>query len=306
MIIPQKLKKGDTIGVIAPSDIIDKESLEVLNNSITLMEASGFKMEFGNHVFENETGYGATAKQKAEDINMMFANPNIKAIFCASGGFNSNASFEYIDYEMIKQNPKILCGFSDSTSITNMISEKSGIITFNGPTFKALTSWATEYGYKSAMKRFVEGSLSLAEEDDEFYTIKEGTKVVQGELVGGNLSLTSKLVAGKYKVNFENKILFLEELCLESPAAMVSNYLYYMKQNDVFSKIKGLWIGNYDGIVPLEKIVLDTIGDDYDFPIIKSNNFGHTEKKMVIPVGGKARIDVTKDKKIELIEECVK
>ena len=81
-----------------------------------------------------------------------------------------------------------------------------------------------------------------------------------------------------------------------------------MKQNGVFNRIKGLWIGNYEheSGVTLEKIIMDVLGDDYKFPIIKSNNFGHTETKTVIPIGTKAKIDTTKDIKIELIENCVK
>ena len=86
---------------------------------------------------------------------------------------------------------------------------------------------------------------------------------------------------------------------------MVSNYLYKMRQNGVFDKINGIWVGNYDGSVALEKILLDTLDGEYKFPIIKSNNFGHTEKKQVIPIGTKARIDTAKEIKIELLENCV-
>lgn len=304
MIIPKKLEKGDKIGVIAPSSPITEESLEVINNSILLMESSGFKIEFGKYVFENTLGYGATAKQKAEDINNMFENKEIKAIFCASGGANSNSTFEYLDYELIKNNPKIICGFSDSTSLTNMITEKTGLVTFSGATFKALTSWATEYGYKQVMKRFVEGNISLAEKDEEFKTITQG--IAQGELIGGNLSLIADLSSGEYSIDFENKILFIEELCLESYPEMVSHYLYKMKQNKVFDKINGIWVGNYDGSIALEKMLLDTLDNEYNFPIIKSNNFGHIEKKQVIPIGTKAKIDTNKEVKIELIEKCVK
>ena len=155
--IPNRLKKGDKIGVIAPSSPITESSLEDINNSITLMEASGFEIVFGKNAFKNTLGYGATAKEKAEDINNMFANPEIKAIFCAKGGANSNATFEYIDYEMIKHNPKILCGFSDSTSITNIITEKTGLVTFSGATFKSLTSLDTQYAYKQVIDKFVLG-----------------------------------------------------------------------------------------------------------------------------------------------------
>ena len=305
MIIPEKLKKGDTIGVVAPSNPITEESLEDINNSIMLMESSGFKIEFGKYVFDNSLGYGTSAIKKAEDINNMFKNPEIKAIFCASGGANSNSTFEYLDYETIKNNPKILCGFSDSTSITNMITAKTGLVTFNGPTFKALTSWDTEYGYKQVMKRFVEGKLELSEPGEEFVTIKEG--IAEGELIGGNLNLTTNMVCGKYSLDFKDKILFIEELVFESDPTMVSNYLYKMKQNNVFKQIKGLWIGNYEGKIPLEKIVLDVLEDEQiTFPIIKSNNFGHIDKKQVIPVGIKAKIDTKEKVKIKLLEKCVK
>ena len=304
MIIPEKLKKGDKIGVIAPSSPITEESIETINNSILLMESSGFQIEFGKYVFTNELGYSATAKQKAEDINGMFANKEIKAIFCASGGANSNSTFEYLDYELIKNNPKILCGFSDSTSLTNMITEKTGLVTYSGATFKALTSWATPYGYEAVMERFVEAKTELGKPDEEFKTIKEG--IVEGRLIGGNLNLTANLSSGKYSLDFTDKILFIEELCLESYPEMVSNYLYKMRQNGVFDKIKGIWVGNYDGSVALEKILLHTLDGEYNFPIIKSNNFGHTEKKQVIPIGTMARIDTSKEIKIELLEECVK
>lgn len=121
-------------------------------------------------------------------------------------------------------------------------------------------------------------------------------------MVGGNLSLTTQMCVGNYSIDFNDKLLFIEEFCLETPPELVSNYLYHMKQNGVFDKIKGIWVGNYDGSVALEKILLDVLEDKFNFPIIKSNNFGHTERKTVIPVGAKAKIDTTKDTKIEILE----
>lgn len=296
----EKIKKGDIVGVIAPSSKIDEDDLEVINNSVLLMESTGLKVKFGKNAFSNTLGYGANPKEKAEDINDMFQDKEVKLIFCVSGGFSSNTVFEYLDYDVIKNNPKPLCGFSDSTSLENVIYSKTGVITFNGPTFKALTSWATPYAYEEVVKRFMEGNMSLGQEDDEYITIKEGQ--AEGILVGGNLSLTNEMCTGNYSIDFKDKILFIEEFCLETPPELVLNYLYHMKQNGVFDKIKGIWVGNYDGSVALEKILLDVLEDKYNFPIIKSNNFGHTEKKTVIPVGGMARIDTSKKIKIEIIE----
>ena len=305
MIIPNALKKGDTIGVIAPSDSIDEDNFVFIQKSSKLFEDLGFKIKLSEFVSSNSLGYSASPLEKAKDVNNMFANPDIKAIFIAKGGENSNTTFDYLDYELIKKNPKILCGFSDSTSITNAITAKTDLITFSGATFKSLTSWETDYAFKEVAKRFIDKNLEFGTPDDRFETFSEGTSV--GRLIGGNLSLISQMVCGKYSLDFSDKILFIEELGFESSPARVSSYLYYMKQNGVFDKIKGLWIGNYEhpSKYTLEKIVLDVLGNDFNFPIIKSNNFGHVDKKTVVPIGSLARIDTSSAKKIELIENCV-
>ena len=303
--LPRAIKKGDTIGVIAPSNIILEKDEDYIQKSTELFKDLGYKVKFGKYVRENSLGYGASAKQKAEDINNMFIDKEVKAIICVKGGADSNTTFDYIDYEIIKNNPKIICGFSDITSITNAIYSKTGLVTFNGPTFKSLTSWETDYSFKELIKRFQNKSLELGVEEDEYETIQEG--ITEGELVGGNLSLTTRLVNGKYQLDFTDKILFIEELGFESDPNLLNHYLYHMKQNGVFDKIKGIWVGNYEheSGIALEKILLEVLDGEYDFPIIKSNNFGHCDKKTVIPIGTRARIDTTKNKKIILLEECV-
>lgn len=302
---PQKLKIGDTIGVVAPSSPIIGNNIEELNKAKEIVERSGFKVKYSKNIFSNTNGYSSTAKEKAEDINEMFADKEVKMIWCAKGGNNSNSTFEYLDYELIKKNPKIICGYSDITSITNMITEKTGLVTFSGTNFKTIATDETDFSYKQALSRFVNGSLELGTENEEYITIQEGK--TSGELIGGNLSLIRGMVAGKYSLDFTDKILFLEELGFETDPAGTSNNLYYMKQNGVFDKIKGLWIGNYEhesGIL-LEKIITDVLEGEYKFPIIKSNNFGHIERKTVIPIGTKAEINTNEKVKIKLVEKCV-
>ncbi len=304
-ILPKALKVGDTIGVVAPSNPIIDENIEEMERARKIIEEKGFKVKYSKNLFSNTNGYSASAKEKAEDINSMFEDKEVKMIWCAKGGENSNSVFDYLDYEMIKKNPKIICGFSDITSITNIISAKTGLVTFSGTNFKTIATDETDYSLKQILNRFVDNKLELGEKEDKYVTIHEGTG--EGELIGGNLSLTRGLVEGKYKIDFEDKILFLEELGFETGPALASNYLYYMKQNGVFDKIKGLWIGNYEheSNISLEKIVLDVLDNEYDFPIIKSNNFGHIDTKAVIPIGTKVKIDTSKEIKIELIEKCV-
>ena len=297
-LLPSKLKIGDTIGIVAPSSPIIGNNIEELNRAKEIVERSGFKVKYSKNIFSNTNGYSATAREKAEDINTMFADKEVKMIWCAKGGNNSNSTFEYIDYELIKKNPKIICGFSDITSITNMITEKTGLITFSGTNFKTIATDETDFSYKQALSRFVDSNLEFGPENEEYITIQEGKAT--GELIGGNLSLTRGMVAGKYSLDFTDKILFLEELGFETDPEATSNNVYYMKQNGVFDKIKGLWIGNYEheSGISLEKIILDVLDGEYKFPIIKSNNFGHIERKTVVPIGTKAEKNTDDDVKI--------
>lgn len=304
-LLPSKLKIGDTIGVVAPSSPIIGNNIEELNRAKEIAERSGFKVKYSKNIFSNTNEYSATAREKAEDINAMFADKEVKMIWCAKGGNNSNSTFEYLDYELIKENPKIICGYSDITSITNMITEKTGLVTFSGTNFKTIATDETDFSYKQALSRFVDGNLEFGPENEEYITIQEGK--AEGELIGGNLSLTRGMVAGKYSLDFTDKILFLEELGFETDPEATSNNIYYMKQNGVFDKIKGLWIGNYEheSGISLEKIIMDVLDGEYKFPIIKSNNFGHIERKTVIPIGTKAEINTDDDVKIRLVENCV-
>ena len=298
--LANKLKKGDTIGVVCPSDKVHDEDVPEIKEAERLLKERGYNVVFGKNVFKNTTGYGATAKEKAEDINEMYANKNINAIMSLKGGFNSNSVYEYLDLNTIKSNNKIICGYSDSTSYINYIHEKTGNIGFIGPNFKSLNAPDTNYYLLDEMlKRLENNYYDLATDDSEFRMIKEGQAV--GELVGGNLSLTTGLID---EIDFTNKILFLEEFSFESPSAMVSNYLYRLRQKGVFNKVSGLWLGNYEGDVAIEKILMDTIEDmNLNIPIIKSDNFGHIERKITIPLGVKAEI---KDGKIKLVEDYLK
>lgn len=306
MILPNRLNIGDTIGVVAPSNPIINENIEEINKAKEIIEKKSFKVKFSKNLFSNTNGYSATAKEKAQDINEMFLDKEVKMIWCAKGGENSNSVLDYLDYEVIKNNPKIICGYSDITSLTNAIYQKTGLVTFSSTNFKTIATDETDYSLNEVLKKFTECNLELGNLDDKEFAINEGK--AEGTLIGGNLSLIYGLTCGKYALDFQNKILFLEELGFESEPSLVSNHLYYMKQNGVFDKIKGLWIGNYEheSGIPLEKIVLDTLDNDIKFPIIKCNYFGHIEKKTVIPIGIKARIDTSKNKKIQLIEKHIK
>ncbi len=303
--IPNKLKVGDTIAVIAPSNAVNEDDIKFLKMTEKMFRKHGINVIYGKNIYSNSLGYGASPREKADDLNDAFLNKDVQAIFCAKGGENSNTVFEYIDYELIKQNPKIFCGFSDSTFLLNMIYEKAGLVTFHGSTFKAISDWDAPCVFEDIINKMVNGNTSLNMNSNSFEIIKEG--ICEGVLIGGNLSCIREMVCGAYSIDFKDKILFIEDLGEESNPKFESNFLYYMKQNGVFDKINGLWIGNYEheSEIKLEKIVLDVLENKYNFPIIKSENFGHIAQKQVIPVGVKAKIDTISDEKITLLEKCV-
>lgn len=300
-----KIKKGETIGVVAPSGAIIGENIDELNSAIEIVKKDGYNVKLSKNIYNNKYGYSNCPKEKAEDINQMFKDKDIKVIWCAKGGENANSVLEYLDYDTIKENPKIFCGYSDITSLANLIYEKTGNITFSSTNFKTIATDETRFSYEKALEMF-EGKCESLGEDKDYKILKHGK--AKGKLIGGNLSLIRGLVDGEYKINFENKILFIEELGYETSPALASNYLAYMKQNGVFDKISALWIGNYEhsSNIQLEQIVLDTIGENINIPIIKSDNFGHIERKIAIPIGVDAVIDTSEKQVIKISENIVK
>ena len=144
-------------------------------------------------------GYGETAKNKAEDINEMFRDKEVKAIMCAMGGYNCNAVFDYLDFNAIKENPKIICGYSDPTSLINIIYAKTGLVTFHGPNFKSLASEETTYGYEEIVKRFIEKETEFGEYGKVNSGFEEMAKnTIRGYKVIKEGTAEGKLIRWKY------------------------------------------------------------------------------------------------------------
>ena len=256
MLKPKALKKGDVIGVVAPSNPIVGDNIIELNKAKEILEDRGYIVKFSQNIFNNELGYVGDYKKRAEDINTMFNDSEVKAIWCAKGGEDSSCVFPYLDYELIAKNPKIICGYSDITSIINMINQRCGFVTFNSTNFKTIATDETKYSLEKALEMFEENKFSYK---DVYYTINSGK--CEGQLIGGNLTLITNMAIGKYSLDFKGKILFIEELGIEASPASVSRKLHFLKQNRVLDEICGLWIGNYENElnISLEKIVKDVL-----------------------------------------------
>ena len=300
-----KLKLGDTIGIISPSAAITEELKEQFNKGLEVYKDMGFEIVLSKNVYANTLGYSAAIDEKVEDIHEMFSNKEVKAIICSQGGQNSNAILPYLDYELIRNNPKIIMGISDSTAILNAIYSKTGIITYHqndiiwGP--GRITSQNEINDFKL---RLIDGKDGKIEHFTKWKCIKEG--VAEGTLIGGNLWTLTKLLGTEYCPDFSDSILFLEEFAAESPLDEIDSKINILKQHKVFEKIKGLWIGYYENDteeMKLEDVIINNL-KEYSFPILKCNDFGHNCENIIIPIGAKVKMDAT-NCEVEILEKIL-
>lgn len=306
-LIPNRLKEGDLIGIVSPSQDITLDSLEVLNRGLKILNNFGLKIVFASNTGINNAGKVLTPKQKGEDITEVFANNEIDAVLCTRGGEGCNLVVPYIDYDVVKANPKIFGGFSDITHILNAIYSKTGLITFCCTNVKTL---GEKLGDRISLETINDFKEKLFNNNFKFNhntnwrCIRSGRG--EGILIGGNLYCFTNLLNTEYCPSFEDKILFLEDLGMESTPEMVMDRLNMLKEVGAFDKIKGIWVGNYvhESGKLLEDMILE-VTKEYSFPILKCDEFGHSKINVVIPVGGRAVLDAD-NLTIQIIDKVLK
>lgn len=323
--IPKKLKAGDEVRVIAPSRSMTILGEDCKKIATERLEALGLKVTFGKYVMEADEDYLiASAQHRAEDLNEAFKDKNVKAILTVIGGFNSNQILDLIDYEAIKENPKIFCGFSDITVLSNSIYAKTGLVTYSGPhysSFGMLKGFEYELEYFKKMffsdeefevvssKEWSDDLWFIDQENREFipndgmFVINEGK--AEGEIVGGNLCTLNLLQGTKYMPNIENKILFLEDDNMAGKIFLMEfdRNLQSLIHTPEFKTVKALVLGRAekDCIMTKEKWIkmIKNKPELKNIPVIAGVDFGHTTPIIAFPIGGKARLEA-KDNNIKL------
>ena len=323
--IPKKLKEGDEVRVIAPSRSMTILGEDCKKIATERLEALGLKVTFGKYVMEADEDYLiASAQHRAEDLNEAFKDKNVKAILTVIGGFNSNQILDLIDYEAIKENPKIFCGFSDITALSNSIYAKTGLVTYSGPhysSFGMLKGFEYELEYFKKMffsdeeyevvssKEWSDDLWFIDQENREFipndgmFVINEGK--AEGEIVGGNLCTLNLLQGTKYMPNIENKILFLEDDNMAGKIFLMEfdRNLQSLIHTPEFKTVKALVLGRAekDCIMTKEKWIkmIKNKPELQNIPVIAGVDFGHTTPIIAFPIGGKARLEA-KDNNIKL------
>ncbi len=209
--LSKRLIKGDKIGIISPSSPVNKDLLTQFNNGIKYLKDLGYHIEIGKFALSNSLGYSLTPEEKAKDINAMFENKSIKAIICSQGGCNSISSLKFINWEIIKQNPKIFIGISDITILLNAIYTKTGLITYHGnDIIWGFGRIPTEYDKDEFLNRFEKINNKIIQSNGVRKIIRKGK--VKGKLIGGNIHGFLRLAGTQYYPDLKDSILFLEAL----------------------------------------------------------------------------------------------
>lgn len=324
--IPAKLKSGDEVRVIAPSRSMAILGEDCKSLATRRLEELGLKVTFGKHVMEADSDYlAASVEARGEDLNEAFKDKNVKAILTVIGGFNSNSILDYIDYEAIKENPKIFCGFSDITALSNAIHAKTGLVTYSGPHYSSFGmlkgfEYTLEYFKKMFFQEeefeikasenwsddawFIDQENRKFEKNEGMFIINEGE--AEGNIVGGNLCTLNLLQATPYMPNIENKILFLEDDNLSGDVFLMEfdRNLQSLMHMPEFKTVKGIVLGRAEvaSCMTVEKWtkLIKNKPELAHIPVIGNANFGHTTPIMTFPVGGHAKL-VAKENKIELL-----
>ncbi len=310
--IAKRLKKGDTIGIIVPSNPVTKDKRYLLDNAVKKLTDFGINIVFSkNYLKLDKFGVsGGEPEERAEDLNAMFSDKNINAVWCAHGGDTANQILELIDYENIKRNPKIFLGMSDIDVLHLAIHKKTGLVVFNSsdPKSGRDLDLDLEYTWNSFTERLFNCSKDIPASSDR-KCVRQG--VAEGKLIGCNLTSIIKIAGTQYSPDFSGAILFVEGYTVGMRNTIWK--LELLKQLGVFDKIKGIVIGYIHGFqseewrqknnitAEFEDIVMD-ITREYDFPILKTNDFGHRCPNCFLPIGAKVRLDAA-NKQIQIIDE---
>ena len=316
MIIPPKLKSGDEIRVIAPARSFEPSFTDE-NRKLAEKRLGelGLKVSYGKHLHEVNEFETAAIEHRIEDLHDAFSNKNVKVILTVLGGSTSNQLLKYIDYELIKNNPKILCGLSDITSLANALNTKSGLVTYSGPHFTVFglpkqIEYTTDYFKKcffnddvidvKPSKLYLNKRHGTEElENEGFWAINKG--VAEGRIVGGNLITLNLLQGSEYMPDLKDSIVFIEDNAKENIRA-VQNHIQSLILQPNFCKVRGIIIGRFQLETKMTQEILESLVNTkkelLNIPIIANVDFGHTAPMITFPIGGTLKLKV-KDK-IEL------
>lgn len=300
---PNKLKPGDEIRVIAPSSSLSRVRKDIHEHALSYLESQGFQITFSKNSREMNEFMSSEIKSRVDDLHEAFADPNVKMVITCIGGFNVNQILPYLDYELIRANPKLLCGYSDITALLHAIYAKTGLITYHGPHFCTFgfekeAEYTRKCFYDCVMK---DEPLTIcpSETAKEYFVIQEGT--CEGKIIGGNLCTLNLLQGTPFMPDLKDKVLFIED------DNIMGDYFVYEFDRNLQSllqvigaeSMKGIVFGRFDESCKLDKDMITKIIKDKvspDIPVVFGVDFGHVFPMITYPIGGTVKITATNHK----------
>jgi len=314
-LLPPKLQKGQTIGLIAPASYITHYQLQ---SAIDTLHQLGYKTKYSEGICNRWGYFSDTDIARAIDFNRMFSDTEVNAIFCVRGGYGCSRILEYLDYNLIKQNPKIVVGFSDITALHIAIYKNTGLVGFHAVVGMSDINDYTRRHLLNVLENPVNNYVTEyereADGDSEVfdcYTIIPG--IAQGVLVGGNLSLLASLVGTPWDIDYKNKLVFIEEI--DEKPYRVDRMLTQLLQSGKFEHAAGVLLGVFDGCdidgdtlttensFTLKQVIVNRM-KQLNIPVLYGFSFGHVQNKCTLPVGIEAVMD-TENRKITFLEKAV-
>lgn len=298
LILPPKLKKGDNIRIIAPSCSGQTISKQRIKNAQKTLEQAGFVISFGKNVFEMNDLQSSSVESRLEDLHSAFLDQKVSGILAIRGGYNANDLLDYVDWNIIKNNPKVYCGYSDNTALQNAILAKTGLVTYSGPNFSTFGNpKKLNYTLNNFLDVVCSANPMSIKNLNHIEVINPGKS--SGGIIGGNLCTLNLLQGTEYMPSLNNQILFIED-------DFISNLDWWEFTRNLqslinlpdFNQIRGLVIGKFDSKsrLPISKIrrVIKSKPELNSIPVIANLNFGHVLPMFTFPIGGKVNIDTTR------------
>jgi muramoyltetrapeptide carboxypeptidase LdcA involved in peptidoglycan recycling len=313
-IFPKKLSKGDEVRVIAPARSMGIISPSVRSLATKRLEEMGLRVSFSKYSEERDIFDSSSVESRLEDLHEAFVDNNIKAILTTIGGCNSIHLLKDIDYELLKKNPKILCGYSDITTLQNAIFAKTGLVTYSGPHFSTFGCLkGIDYVVNCFRNCLFEGeeSISLIPSaswsDDEWYLDQENRKFMtnsgyaaihfgeaRGTILGGNIDSFNVLQGTAYMPSLRDTVLFLEDN-YPMTADILDRHIHSLILQPDFQYVRGIILGRFQVesriTVDLLQKVVNSKKELKNIPVIAEADFGHTLPLFTFPIGGEVVLE---------------
>jgi muramoyltetrapeptide carboxypeptidase len=306
IVLGKRLSPGATIGLISPAG---PENPDSIVKGVTFLKSLGFNVKEGKHIYDKWGYLAGNDEDRASDLMNMFMDKSVDMILCIRGGYGTMRMLQYIDFNVIKNNPKIFAGFSDITTLLNSFALKCNLVTFHSP--MGTSKLNDEVTLKSFMSTLQMGYEPYILKNPEGIELKcDVPGVCEGILVGGNLSLIASTIGTPYEIDTKDKILFIEDVG-EEPYR-IDRMLTQLHLAGMLKHCRGFILGqftnctlpHYERSLTLEAVLEDRILS-LNKPTVSNFMSGHSYPKLTIPIGVKARLD-SLHAHIDILEPVVK